>query len=226
MVPAIGLIGAWRRQLLRASAAALIAPAAVFAALALLALGGGFGRLGSFSEVFSGPQPGAGGLAATPLPAPRHLTRALAALSSGPVTGLAAAPSTAARSHGGSAPAPVTAPGRSGHGSTGSGHPTSPGHGTTGRPGHGGGSSGHGGSGGGGGGSGGGGSGGGGVTGAVTQVVDGVGAAATAVTSQVPGPIGSAATQAVQTTTSAVSGLLPPAGGLPPSAAPATTLHP
>lgn len=46
---------AWTRELLRASGAALLAPAAVLASLVVLALGGGFGALGWLSEAFAGP---------------------------------------------------------------------------------------------------------------------------------------------------------------------------
>jgi hypothetical protein len=45
----------WRRHLWAASSAALIVPAAVLAALAVLALSGGFGGLGVLGQVFSGP---------------------------------------------------------------------------------------------------------------------------------------------------------------------------
>jgi hypothetical protein len=45
----------WRRQLCAASSAALIVPAAMFAALVALALGGGFSQLGVLGQVFAGP---------------------------------------------------------------------------------------------------------------------------------------------------------------------------
>jgi hypothetical protein len=45
----------WRRHLWAALSAALIVPAAVLAALAVLALGGSFGGLGVLGQVFTGP---------------------------------------------------------------------------------------------------------------------------------------------------------------------------
>jgi hypothetical protein len=53
----------WRRQLFAASSAALIVPSAMFAALLVLALGGGFSQLGVLGQVFAGPPaPSAGSL--------------------------------------------------------------------------------------------------------------------------------------------------------------------
>lgn len=46
---------AWRWQLYRGSAVALMAPAAVVAALTVLALAGGFSRLASLGQILSGP---------------------------------------------------------------------------------------------------------------------------------------------------------------------------
>jgi hypothetical protein len=45
----------WRRQLFGASIAALIVPAAMFAALVVLALGGGFSQVGVLGQIFAGP---------------------------------------------------------------------------------------------------------------------------------------------------------------------------
>jgi hypothetical protein len=56
----------WRRQLLGASIAALIVPAAMFAALVVLALGGGFSQVGVLGQIFAGPPAvGAGATAVT-----------------------------------------------------------------------------------------------------------------------------------------------------------------
>ena len=63
----MGLVREWRRQLVGASSAALIVPGAMFAALIVLALAGGFGRLGSLGQVFSGPSTPSARLAAGPL---------------------------------------------------------------------------------------------------------------------------------------------------------------
>jgi bla regulator protein blaR1 len=51
------LVGAWLRQLLRAGTAAAIVPAAMVAALVVVLVGaGGFGGLGSLSQVVVGPE--------------------------------------------------------------------------------------------------------------------------------------------------------------------------
>src|SRR5947209_2013339 len=49
------LARAWRRQLYGASSAALIVPCALLGAVLVLALGGGFGRLGVLGQIFAGP---------------------------------------------------------------------------------------------------------------------------------------------------------------------------
>ncbi|HUE27782.1 MAG TPA: hypothetical protein VMP89_13485 [Solirubrobacteraceae bacterium] len=49
------LVRAWRRQLLGGLGAALIVPTTLLAALALLALAGGFAGLGALGQAFSGP---------------------------------------------------------------------------------------------------------------------------------------------------------------------------
>jgi hypothetical protein len=69
----------WRQELFRASAAALVTPAAVLGALLVLALSGGFGALGSLGQAFSGPRlPRFGYSAAGANRAPRatHVTAA------------------------------------------------------------------------------------------------------------------------------------------------------
>ncbi|HTU84477.1 MAG TPA: hypothetical protein VMF57_02820 [Solirubrobacteraceae bacterium] len=56
----------WRRQLFAASSAALIVPSTMIAALVALALGGGFSQLGVLGQVFAGPPaPSVGPLAQT-----------------------------------------------------------------------------------------------------------------------------------------------------------------
>jgi hypothetical protein len=54
-MPRMSLARAWTRQLYRASGAALMVPASVIASLAVLALAGGFGRLGALGQALSGP---------------------------------------------------------------------------------------------------------------------------------------------------------------------------
>ena len=49
------LARAWRRQLCGGVSAALIVPGTILAALAVLALAGGFARLGALGQAFSGP---------------------------------------------------------------------------------------------------------------------------------------------------------------------------
>jgi hypothetical protein len=51
----MSLARAWRRKLFGASGAALLVPGTIAAAFGVLALAGGFGHLGSLGEVFSGP---------------------------------------------------------------------------------------------------------------------------------------------------------------------------
>lgn len=54
------LARAWRCELFGASSVALIVPSAMLAALAVLALGGGFGSIGVLGQLFAGPSlPGA-----------------------------------------------------------------------------------------------------------------------------------------------------------------------
>jgi hypothetical protein len=72
-MPLMTLARLWRRQLCAASSVALIVPSAIVAALVALALGGGFGGLGVLGQIFAGPSipnagplvPGGSGHAAT-----------------------------------------------------------------------------------------------------------------------------------------------------------------
>lgn len=62
-MPLMTLARLWRRQLCAASSVALIVPSAMVAALVALALGGGFGGLGVLGQIFAGPSiPNAGPL--------------------------------------------------------------------------------------------------------------------------------------------------------------------
>jgi hypothetical protein len=53
----MSLARAWMRELYRASGAALLVPGTIIGALVLLALAGGFGQLGALGQVLSGPAP-------------------------------------------------------------------------------------------------------------------------------------------------------------------------
>lgn len=92
------LVRAWRRELLGGLAAALIAPAALVGALAVLAVAGGFAGLGALGQVFAGPSLSA----AVPGEAPgTHARR--------PVTSTVLL-ALAASGHGSSRPAGAVAP--------------------------------------------------------------------------------------------------------------------
>jgi hypothetical protein len=61
----MSLARAWRRKLYGAGTVALLVPGAIVGALTALALAGGFGRLGTLGQVFSGPAiPSTSGVAA------------------------------------------------------------------------------------------------------------------------------------------------------------------
>jgi hypothetical protein len=207
----MSLVKAWRRELLGAYGVSLVVPGTLCVALALLALAGGFGRLGSLGQLFSGPRIPAGPSAA------RHATGHAATPHAVPVSGRA--PGNAARAAGASRRvSAITAPGPGGarlpldhHGAGSSGQ------------GSGGASGGHG-------------SGTSGVQPSPTPptsappatapptpapppshpptAVDSVVAAGTAVTSQLPNPVGATATQTLQSIGSTVDQILPiPAPG-------------
>lgn len=75
------LARAWMRQLAGASGVALLVPLSIAASLAVLAISGGFSRLGSFGQVFSGPSvPVASRVSAKGAAAAARLDRVLAAL--------------------------------------------------------------------------------------------------------------------------------------------------
>jgi hypothetical protein len=213
----MSLARAWTRQLYGAWGAALLVPGTIACALAVLAFAGGFARLGSIGQALSGPAAPAAaqaGSAAGDLRTAARLGVALAAVgapASSP--GIGAAPAGAAT--GGLAGPGVSTGSPTGNG--GGGGNSGPGGGGTSGGGTGGGA-------GGGGGGGGGGSSGGGRPGAGggigpprapgPTIVDGVVSAGTSVTSQVPGPVGTLATQTLDSVGSAVDRILPlrPAG--------------
>ena len=64
------LVRAWIRQALGASGAAVAVPAAMLGVLALLTLSGGLGRIGNIGQAFSGPR-----LPATVVPTPSSASR-------------------------------------------------------------------------------------------------------------------------------------------------------
>lgn len=66
----------WGRQLCAASSAALIVPSAMVAALVALALGGGFSQLGVLGQIFAGPPASSAGALATAAPSSRVGARA------------------------------------------------------------------------------------------------------------------------------------------------------
>jgi hypothetical protein len=202
----MSLARAWKRQLLGASGAALMVPGAIGCALIVLAFAGGFSRLGSLGQAFSGPAtpagtvspPGHGG----PSPATR-LTSALRAV--GAPAGAAGAASLVSR---GGAQARQGGAGHSGaHGRSGGPAspsfpgthqpappatlrpPTQPGGGTPPPP----------------------------------TVVNGVVSAATALEAKVPGPVGAVSTRTLQSLGAAVDRILPahppstPTGSTPAS---------
>jgi hypothetical protein len=184
----------WRRQLLGGVSAALIVPGALVGALSVLALAGGFARLGALGQAFAGPPapvaagtagPGANGGRS----APGAVLTALAAATAGSRAIATAAPGSGGRGrHSGqrpgsaatgrrpsrsSAPAPTRAPAPAGAPATpgASPHPT---------------------------------------------LIDEVVSAGASVTGQLPGPAGPVATQALQSAGSTLDGVAP----APPSPAP------
>jgi hypothetical protein len=188
------LVRVWRRQLVGGIGAATIVPGTLIAALAVLALAGGFARLGALGQVLAGPTAPVASSAIGHGGAPRPLPAALVAT-------LSAAGTPAQPAGGGTAvsrPGNGASPGSSGVPSTAGPPPVVP-------PG------------------GGGGGGGGGARGPATRsrpspppaskpqptVIDGIVTTGTSVTSQVPGPAGSAATGALQAAGSTVDSIAP-----------------
>jgi len=179
------MVRAWRLELLGGVSAALIVPGTLLAALAVLALGGGFARLGSLDQAFSGP----------PLPAAAEIHRdasvpaaALAALAAAAHTSAGSGPASspgnrAARFGGGSGA--TRRPGVPG-GSSGlpparsSAPPSRPAPGSPSHP----------------------------------TLIDEVVSTGSSVSGTLPGPAGPAATQALQSAGSALDGVVPvPAPG-------------
>ncbi|HEY8763876.1 MAG TPA: hypothetical protein VIM18_06790 [Solirubrobacteraceae bacterium] len=208
----------WKRQLFGASGAALLVPGAIAGALVILVFAGGFARLGTLGQALSGPALPGGSMrvSATPPGSGRStLGRALAAAAA--PAGAASGGTVAGTSSGINASRGGT-PGSGGSRLGGTGSGGSGGGGTGG-----GGNSGSGGtpgSGGSGSGNPAGGSGGAGSpppTPAPPSTVGKVVGAATAVTQQVPGPVGTVATQTLESVGSTVDRVLPlgdPVGAL------------
>jgi len=181
------LARAWRRRLYSGLGAAVLVPSLMIAALAIMALSGGFAALGALSQAFAGPSVPPG------QPFSTQVLRALPAPAVPPAAAVAAA-------------SPAGASG-SGRGASGPGSAGAPGGGTGG--GSGGGSGGSGGGSGGGNGNGSpGGSGGGQQPGSgpgpSPTVIDQVAGVGTSVTGQLPGPLGPLATQQVAQAASAL----------------------
>ncbi len=108
-ISVMSLARAWRRQLYGASSAALIVPSAMLGALVVLAVGGGFNQVGVLGQIFAGPSvPGASGgaLAAGHAGAPAHSLPPI------PVAALGAGPSRPGTGQAG----PGSGPGRTGAG--------------------------------------------------------------------------------------------------------------
>jgi len=192
----MSVVRAWTRQLYGASGAALLVPGAIALALVLLAVAGGFGRLGDLSQAFAGPS----------APPSVSLPDALAVRGAGPVLPVATTAATA-----------TTAAARPGATATGGGRARgggdhvnrSPGAGTVplATTGPGSGSSGTGSS---------GTSTGGGQppagSGSEPTLIDGVVSVGTSVTSQLPGPAGGVATGLLQSLGKGVDSILPGTG--------------
>jgi hypothetical protein len=199
---AMTLARAWRRQLFGASGAALLVPGTLAVALVLLGFAGGFGRLGALGQAFAGPSiPTAAGIpgrghhrAPTPPLVPAAPATAPAAAAPATAsTGTGAAPSGVI--HTGPTGAPGTVPsgggGRShGGGGSGSHHggnprtPTpTPAPAPTPTPAP--------------------------PPSGPTGLIDGVVDLGTSVTNKVPGPVGTTATQLLQSLGKTVDGLLP-----------------
>jgi hypothetical protein len=230
--PLMSLARVWRRQLCAASSAALVVPFAMFAALAVLALGGGFGQIGVLGQLFAGPSlPSSGPLVGSAAGAQRTLPAASAPIPVIPAPGVRSRPGARSGGTYGGAGTPVLGAGR-GTGTSGvaltlggagitqgpTGTPVS-----SGSPGAASGSPGA-------------------ASGSPRPVpgpspspgqgpgpspkptlVDTAVEVVTSVTEQVPAPAGAIATQAVQSAGSAADGVLPPLGspatGPPPARA-------
>lgn len=202
----MSLARAWTRALFGASGAALLVPGTVAAVLAVLALAGGFTRIGSIGQAVSGPP---SLLPAAPSPAAARGARGLGVA----LNALGGAPSPASHVAGaGRRGAGATAGGATGgSGGVGGRGRRSGGTGAGGGRGSGGGGGGGSGSHGGPGGGRGGGAGNAGAPPptAPPTVVDGVVATGTRLTSQLPGPVGSVATATLQSLGSTLDRVLP-----------------
>ncbi len=197
----MSLARSWRRALYGASGTALLVPATIAGALAVLALAGGFARIGVVGQAFSGPSVPASasgrGNAGSAAHAAASLTRVLAAVG----TPVAGAGGTLVAVPVGRGVAPVGARGGGGGGG-GAGIPTQGSGGT----GSGGGGTG---SGGGGTGSGGGGTGSGSSGSSSPTIIDGVVKAGSSVTQKLPGPVGTTGTNTLQSLGSTLNKIAP-----------------
>jgi hypothetical protein len=203
----MSLARAWTRQLYGASGAAVLVPGTVLIALVLLALAGGFGRLGSLGQAVAGPSVPAGP------PLIGTVSHASTNAIAGPpviaaTAGAVAAPSTTAVTPTGAVVAPIAggsattgigigtggAVGHSGRGSgSGSGGSIqSRGHGGSGRPGSGSGTGGSGGH---------------------PTLWDGVTKLGTSVTNKLPAPVSALGGQVLQSVGSTLDKILPVPGG-------------
>ncbi len=204
----MSLVRAWIRALWGASGAALLVPGGVFAAMALLALGGSFGELGALGQAFAGPTSPiavAPAAALTPSAHPRLLPIAttgvvrLTAVTGG--AGTAGAAGTPAPGHS-AGPTPSGSPSTQPTSSPGTPSPGTPNPGTPNPPPTGCGSS---------------------CTppprpprppAPQPTLVDQVVSLGTSLTSKVPGPVGQTATQALQQVGAAVDNVVGQLGGL------------
>ena len=176
-------------------ATAAFLPGALFAAVLALAVAGGFGKVNVLSQVFTGPPAPPGSTAAALILASRPVPPRVFAALANPAAAAAArgvgSRLGVAGSHGAPTPAAPLPPRVVGSDNSGGGH-GGPGtkHGPPGgtRPPP--------------------------VPSPHPTVIDGIVSVGTSVTSQVPGPAGSAATQVLQTTGTTADKLLPP---IPPA---------
>jgi len=178
------LVRVWRRQLLGGMGTAVIVPATLLGSLAVLALAGGFAGFTALGEALSGPSAPAGvtatGHAATVArPVPATLAAALSAPSAAQTAAGGATPGGATRS--GSQPSFPGSPAPGGQSPSGHAQPPAGGSPGASQP----------------------------APRPQPTVADRVVAAGTSITSQVPGPAGSAATKGLQTAGSTLDSIAP-----------------
>jgi hypothetical protein len=193
----MGLARTWIGQLFRASGAALLMPGTLIAALAVLAIGGGFGGLSALGQALSGPGiPAATPIAGVPaasggsspllpvVPGGAGAGTTLVASTGGPVAG------GGTGAGGGRTPAgggETGSGGQRGSGGQPGGGTTSPAPPSAGRPTP--------------------------SPGPPPTVIDRVAGAGTGITNRVPGPVGQLGTSVLQSVANTLDGLLPPVPG-------------